>query len=63
MVAAYTVCIGDLNGKALEEPLVDPVEELLLFRKVRDCFSGALDGDVEMFESFGEIVTVKALRD
>src|SRR5687767_12971530 len=45
-----------LDGEALEELLIDGVEELLLFGKVRDGLGGVLDGDVEAVELLEELV-------
>jgi hypothetical protein len=53
------VGVGDLDAKALEETLVNGVEEGLLFAEVVDGGGGALDGDVKVVELFDKVVAAK----
>ena len=48
--------VGALDGEALEELLVDGVEEFLLLGEIRDGVGGVLDGDVEAVELLEELV-------
>ena len=45
-----------LHREALEEPLMDDVQELLLFGEVREGLRGGLDGEVEGIERPQEVV-------
>ena len=56
------VRVGHLDREALEELLVDSVEELLLVREVADGGGSALDGDVEVVQAFEELVAAEGLR-
>ena len=48
-------CVSaDLDRIALEEPLVDRVEEVLLLAEIGQRVGGVLDGAVEAVERFQE---------
>ena len=53
--------VGQLDRVALEEPLVDRVEEVLLVGPVGHRAGGVLDGDVEAVEVSQERVAVEAV--
>ena len=55
------VCVGDFDGEALEELLVDGVEKVLLVRKVADCGGGALDGGVEAVQFAEKLVAAEGM--
>ena len=52
------VGVGDLDAKALEESLIDGVQELLLLVEIGDGGGGVFDGEVEGIE-LGEIVAAE----
>ena len=53
------VGVRHLDGEALEEVLIDGVEEVLLLGEVRDGGGGGLDGDVEAVELLEELVAAE----
>ena len=53
------VRVGHLDAEALEEPLVDGVEEPLLLGEVLDRVGGLFDGDVEVVELAEELVAAE----
>ena len=57
------VRVGHLDRVALEEPLVDRVQEVLLLGKALDRGRGRLDGQVEPVERFEKVVPVERFRD
>src|SRR5947208_729135 len=54
--------VGDLNRVALEEALVDGVEEVLLLREVLEPFGRRLNGSVEGVERLQELDAAEALE-
>jgi hypothetical protein len=50
------VGIGHLDGEALEELLVDRVQEVLLLREIVNGGSGGLNGPIETIQRLQEIV-------
>ena len=55
------VGVGHLDGKALEELLVDGVEEALLLGEVVDGGGGGFDGAVEAVQLLQEVVPAEGL--
>ena len=51
--------VGHLHGEALEEALVNSVQELLLLGEILDGCGGALDGEVEAVELLEEVGAVE----
>jgi len=56
------VGVGHLDAEALEEALVNGVEELLFLAEVGDGLGGLFDGDVEVFEALGKLVAAEVAR-
>jgi hypothetical protein len=52
--------VGLLDREALEEPLIDRVEELLLFRKLGDGRSRVFKSDVETIKRLEEVFAGKS---
>ena len=53
------VRVGHLHAEALKEPLIDGVEEVLLFVKVGDGGGGVFNRAVEMVQALAEIVAAE----